>query len=92
MKEIEFLISYIQTEFPDFLCKDIDAIFTLYRKYRVGTLIAAQNLEQLGSKVYSRYRQTILANCSNKLLFGGATPEDREWWSKEFGNKRKWKI
>ena len=73
-------------EFPDFLCKDIDAIFTLYRKYRVGTLIAAQNLEQLGSKVYSRYRQTILANCSNKLLFGGATPEDREWWSKEFGN------
>ncbi len=79
-------------EFPDFLCKDIDAIFTLYRKYRVGTLIAAQNLEQLGSKVYSRYRQTILANCSNKLLFGGATPEDREWWSKEFGNKRKWKY
>ncbi len=79
-------------EFPDFLCKDIDAIFTLYRKYRIGTIIAAQNLEQLGSKVYSKYRQTILANCSNKLLFGGATPEDREWWSKEFGNKRKWKY
>ena len=79
-------------EFPDFICKDIDVIFTLYRKYRVGTLIATQNLEQLGSKVYSRYRQTILANCSNKLLFGGATPDDREWWSKEFGNKRKWKF
>lgn len=79
-------------EFPDFLCKDIDAIFTLYRKYRVGTLITAQNLEQLGNQVYSRYRQTILANCANKLLFGGATPEDREWWSKEFGNRRKWKY
>ncbi len=79
-------------EFPDFLCKDIDAIFTLYRKYRVGTLITAQNLEQLGNKQYSKYRQTILANCANKLLFGGATPEDRDWWTLEFGNKRKWKF
>lgn len=79
-------------EFPDFLCKDIDAVFTLYRKYCIGTTIVAQNLDQLGSKVYSTNRQTILSNCANKLLFGGATPDDREWWSKEFGNKRKWKY
>ena len=79
-------------EFPDFLSKDIDAVFTLYRKYCIGTTIVAQNLDQLGSKVYSKNRQTILSNCANKLLFGGATPDDREWWSKEFGNKRKWKY
>ena len=74
------------------MSKDIDAVFTLYRKYCIGTTIVAQNLDQLGSKVYSKNRQTILSNCANKLLFGGATPDDREWWSKEFGNKRKWKY
>lgn len=79
-------------EFPDFICKDTDAIFTLYRKYRVGTIISAQNLEQLGNKNYSQYRQTILSNCGTKMLFGGGTPEDNEWWSKEFGNYRKWKY
>ena len=79
-------------EFPDFLCKDIDAIFTLYRKYRVGTLITAQNLDQLNGPGRSKYGQTILANCANKILFRGATPQDREWWEKEFGNYRKWKF
>ena len=78
-------------EFPDFLCRDIDAIFTLYRKYRVGTLITAHNLDQLGTSG-SKYRETILANCANKLLFRGATPDDRDWWQKEFGNYRKWKF
>lgn len=79
-------------EFPDFICKSTDSIFTLYRKYRVGTIISAQNLDQLGNKNLSKYRQTILSNCSTKLLFGGATTEDCEWWSKEFGNYRKWKY
>jgi len=77
-------------EFPDFLCKDIDAIFTLYRKYRVGSLITAHNLDQLNGPGRSKYGQTILANCANKLLLRGATPEDRNWWEKEFGNYRKW--
>lgn len=79
-------------EFPDFICKATDSIFTLYRKYRVGTIISAQNLEQLGNKVHSQFRQTILSNCTTKMLFGGATPDDTEWWSKEFGNYRKWKY
>lgn len=79
-------------EFPDFICKSTDSIFTLYRKYRVGTIISAQNLDQLGNKNTSKFRQTILSNCSTKLLFGGATTEDTEWWSKEFGNYRKWKY
>lgn len=79
-------------EFPDFICDSTESIFTLYRKYRVGTIISAQNLEQLGNKVHSKYRQTILSNCSTKVVFGNGTPEDNEWWSKEFGNKRKWKF
>lgn len=77
-------------EFPDFICDSTEAIFTLYRKYRVGSIISAQNLDQLGYFENGKYKQTILSNCATKVLFGNATPEDTAWWSKEFGNKRKW--
>ena len=65
-------------------------MFTLYRKYRVGLIISAQNLRQLGEQKRSKYRETILANCSNKFIFGNNTPEDNEWWELELGKKREW--
>lgn len=79
-------------EFPDFICDSTEAIFTLYRKYRVGSIISAQNLDQLGYKSDGKFKQTILSNCATKLLFGNGTPDDNAWWSKEFGSKRKWKF
>ena len=79
-------------EFPPFSNKATSEIFTLYRKYRVGTIISAQNLAQLGSgsDEDSSVRQTILANCTTKIVFGNNTPEDNAWWEKEFGEKRRW--
>ena len=77
-------------EFPDFICSSTEAIFTLYRKYRVGTVISAQNLSQLDVE-YGKYKQTILANCSNKIIFGNATPEDIDWWQIELEEKKEWK-
>ena len=79
-------------EFPDFICPATTPIFTLYRKYRVGIIISAQNLSQFGIDGKSKNRQTILANCSTKVVFGNNTPEDNEWWSKEFGTHREWKM
>ena len=78
-------------EFADFIGKSTDSIFTLYRKYHVGIIISAQNLAQLGQDG-SKYRQTILTNCSTKMIFGGNTPDENEYWSKAIGNKRKWKF
>lgn len=77
-------------EFPPFVCKATEDIFTLYRKYRVGTIISSQNLSQFGIKDDYNFRQTLLANCTTKIVFGNNTPEDNEWWEKEFGNKRRW--
>lgn len=77
-------------EFPPFVCKATEDIFTLYRKYRVGTIISAQNLSQFGTVNGPNFRQTILANCSTKVVFGNNTPEDNEWWEEEFGDKRRW--
>lgn len=78
-------------EFPEFISKVTEPIFTLYRKYKVGTTISSQTLAQLGD-VNSKYRQTIVSNCINKLVFGNNSIEENEWWSKEMGNVRYWKF
>jgi len=79
-------------EFADYIGKDTEAIFTVYRKYRVGSIISAQNLSQLGLKGQSKYRDTILSNCTSKLVFGGLTREENDIWEKEFGDHREWKF
>ena len=78
-------------EFPDFICKATEAIFTMYRKYRVGTIISAQNLAQLETpKSRENYRNTILSNCANKVFTGNAVIDELEWWVSEFGQHREW--
>lgn len=76
-------------EFPEFISKATEPIFTIYRKYRVGTTISTQTLAQLGD-VNDKYRKTIVANCINKIVFGNGSTEENKWWSEEFGNYRKW--
>ena len=76
-------------EFADFVVPSTEPMFTMYRKYKVATIISIQNLAQLGTKD-SRRKQTIIANCSNKIVFGNNTPEDNDWWSKELGEKKEW--
>lgn len=79
-------------EFPDFICKDTEAIFTLYRKYKVATTITAQNLSQLEANAPDmKYRETIISNCANKIFLGNAEFSELEWWEKELGQRRTWK-
>lgn len=80
-------------EFPDFICKDTEAIFTLYRKYKVATTITAQNLAQLdGNSPKMKYKETILSNCASKIFMGDGVPEELAWWEKEFTMRRSWKY
>lgn len=76
-------------EFSDFICDSTEAIFTIYRKYKVGTVISAQNIAQLQVD-NNRHSKTIISNCANKLVFGNNSPEDNQWWSLELGEKREW--
>lgn len=76
-------------EFADFIDTSTEPIFTLYRKYRVGTVISVQNLDQLNAN-NKKHRKTIIANCANKIVFGNNEPEDNAWWSKELGEKNEW--
>ena len=75
-------------DFAEFMTGSTLGLFTLYRKYKVGTIITVQNLEQLDATPSSR--RTILSNCTTKIVFGNLTPEENEFWSKEFGDKREW--
>ena len=76
-------------EFADFVGDATDPLFTLYRKYKVSTVVSVQNLAQLDGKD-KKHRQVIASNCSNKFVFGNNSPEDNEWWSKEIGDKKEW--
>lgn len=80
-------------EFSDFACHQTESMFTMYRKYRVATVISIQNLDQLNLRNDNkRYRNTVIANCRNKVVFGNNSPEDNEWWSKELGDEKKWRM
>lgn len=78
-------------EFSSFVCEATTPIFTLYRKYRVGSIISSQNLDQFVVNGNDNYKKIILANSTTKMVFGNNTPEDNKWWQEEFGQKRDWK-
>ncbi len=94
-------------EFPDYLTKDTETIFTMYRKYCVGTTISAQSISMFGvsgvtnvtdpkgenSQAMAKFNSTILTNCSSKVFTGGSTPIDElQWWEKEIGQWKQWSI
>ena len=79
-------------EFPDFICKAVEPIFTMYRKYKIGTTISAQNLAQFDGHGKEKFRETILGNCASKIFTGGAPFNELEYWEKEFGNHREWSM
>ncbi len=77
-------------EFPEYINKDMEVMFTLFRKYRCGVTIAIQNLSQLekGGKNSSYYRQTVLANTKTQIVFGDTVPEDTLYWEAAFGKEK----
>lgn len=78
-------------DFADYICPATEALYTIYRKYHVGTIISSQNLTSLGARA-TKYRDLIMSNSTTKLVFGGVTREESEIWQKEFGDHREWKF
>ena len=76
-------------EFPEYINKEMDVMFTLFRKYRCGVTIAIQNLSQLDKNNTSYYRQTVLANTKTQIVFGDTVPEDSKYWNEAFGKELK---
>ena len=77
-------------EFPMYVNKDVEAYFTLFRKYRCGTLITIQNLSQLNRVKALNFKDIVLTNTKSQVVFGDLTAEESEFWAKELGQKKKW--
>lgn len=78
-------------EFPDFVNKETETCFTLFRKYRVAMIVAIQNLSQLErSTSMAFYKKVLLANTKTQLVFGDTNVEDSEYWSEAFGDELAW--
>ena len=84
-------------EFPDYLNYYTETIFTMYRKYCVGTTISAQSISMLSNKKSGSnkgdYNSAVLTNCSSKVFTGGAAPiEELDWWQREIGQWMQWQF
>lgn len=78
-------------EFPLYVNKDTEAFFTLFRKYRCGTLITIQNLSQLTKNSSLAYfKDVIVTNTKTQIVFGDLTASESEFWSAELGEYKKW--
>ena len=78
-------------EFPLYVNKDTEAFFTLFRKYRCGTLITIQNLSQLTKNSSLAYfKDVIVTNTKTQIVFGDLTADESEYWSAELGEYKKW--
>lgn len=75
-------------EFPDFVNKETETCFTLFRKYRCAMIVAIQNLSQLArTESMKFYRQVVVSNTKTQLVFGDTNVEDSNYWSKVFGRR-----
>ena len=62
-------------------------MYTIYRKFKIGTIFSAQTIGRLGPD-----SQTLLSNSPTKITFGNSTPEEMNWWMSEFGKRKEWKV
>jgi len=80
-------------EFPDFVNKETETCFTLFRKYRCGLIVAIQNLSQLErTKSMRYYKQVVLANTKTQIIFGDTNVEDTQYWADAFGQDIIWSL
>lgn len=74
-------------EFDAYGAENFVDMFTLYRKFKIGTIYSAQTLESLGAA-----KNTLMSNAPTKITFGNSSPEEMSWWMDEFGKRKEWKV
>lgn len=74
-------------EFDQYDPSAFSDMYTIYRKFKIGTIFSAQTIGRLGKD-----SQTLLSNAATKITFGNSTPEEMNWWMQEFGKRKEWKV
>ncbi|MBQ2917363.1 MAG: hypothetical protein IJE59_04270 [Clostridia bacterium] len=74
-------------EFNSYSTDALSDMYTIYRKFKIGTIFSAQTISSLGQK-----RDLLLTNAPTKITFGNSTPEEMSWWMNEFGKRKEWNV
>lgn len=77
-------------EFDQFRPMALGDMYTIYRKFKIGTIFSSQTLAGLGDG--EKYNATLSANASTKITFGNNTPTEMDWWMQEFGKRKEWVV
>ena len=78
-------------EFDKYANPLLTDIFTMFRKFKVGTIFAVPSLASLGGDSGPLF-SALSTNCPTKLTFGNCLPNEYAWWEKEFCQRREWSI
>ena len=63
-----------------------DDMYTIYRKFKIGTVYSAQTILKI------KTGHSLVTNSPTKITFGNAQPEEMEWWVSEFGKRKEWNV
>ncbi len=74
-------------EFDQYATDALSDMYSLYRKFKIGTIFSAQTIGGLGKN-----KNLLLSNSPTKITFGNSTPEEMNWWMNEFGKRKEWKV
>ena len=74
-------------EFDQYSTDALSDMYTIYRKFKIGTIFSAQALGRLG-----KGKDVLLANSPTKITFGNASPDEMNWWMQEFGKRKEWNV
>lgn len=74
-------------EFPRYVNPDIERLLAIGRSFRCACIFAVQGLSQLDVDGNKQFRNVVLTNCRNKIVFGGINYEEAEYMSHEFGKE-----
>ncbi|WP_156136577.1 type IV secretory system conjugative DNA transfer family protein [Bacillus badius] len=82
----------IVDEYSRYINPDVEIFLSLAAEYRVAGIFATQSLGQLeiesGKVTAKAMKRSILANCRNKIAFGGIGAEDAKEFAEIFGKDK----
>lgn len=78
-------------EFDKYATPLLTDIFTMFRKFKVGSIFSIPSLASLGGD-HGPLFQALSTNCPTKLTFGNCLPDEYSWWEREFCQRREWMI
>ena len=74
-------------EFDHYNPDSFEDMYSIYRKFKIGTIFSSQTIGGLGKN-----KNVLLSNTPTKITFGNSTPEEMTWWMDEFGKRKEWEV